>query len=73
MSKIQELLGKILKSRIEREKVAGNLDADKVNLSETLDIFLAGNKITSEQYAEFTEMINPTVTTTATDGTKATA
>jgi hypothetical protein len=60
MTKIQELLGKILKSRIEREKVAGTIETNKASLSETLDIFLAGDKITAEQYAEFTELITPT-------------
>ena len=61
MTKLQELLGKILRSRIEREKAAGTLETNKTTISETLDIFLAGDKITTEQYAEFTELITPTV------------
>lgn len=56
MTKLQELLGKILKSRIERETTEGTLEADKANLSETLDIFIANNKITSEQYKELLEL-----------------
>ena len=60
MTKIQEILGKILKSRIEREKAAGTLENNKETLIETLDIFLAGDKITAEQYGEFSEMITPT-------------
>ena len=62
----QELLTKILKNRINSEISAGTLEADKANLSQTLDIFLAGNKITSDQYAELTELITPTTTTTTT-------
>ncbi len=65
MTRLQELLGKILKNRILREQTSGTLDADKANLSETLDIFLAGDKITSIQYAELTELINPTPVNTA--------
>lgn len=61
MTKSQELLGKILRSRIERERVAETLETNKTILTETLDIFLAGDKITTEQYAEFTELITPTV------------
>lgn len=62
MTKMQEILGKILKSRIEREKVAGTLETNKASLSETLDIFLAEDKITADQYTEFTEMITATTT-----------
>ena len=65
MTRLQELLGKILKNRILREQTSGTLDADKANLSETLVIFLAGDKITSIQYAELTELINPTPVNTA--------
>jgi hypothetical protein len=62
MTTLQELLGKILTSRINTEKANGTLDADKENLSQTLDIFLAGDKITTDQYAGFTELIDPTTT-----------
>ncbi|UZP04244.1 hypothetical protein JW813_04385 [Clostridium botulinum] len=57
MTKMQELLGRILKNRINAEKEAGTLESDKVNLNETLDILLAGNKIIAEQYAEFIALI----------------
>jgi hypothetical protein len=60
MTKIQEILGKILTSRIKRENVAGILETNKEKLTETLDIFLAGDKITAEQYGEFSEMITST-------------
>ncbi|OOM71093.1 hypothetical protein CLPUN_50850 [Clostridium puniceum] len=56
MTKLQELLGKILKSRIEREIEDGILETDKANLCETLDIFMASKKITSEQYKELAEL-----------------
>ncbi len=72
MTTLQELLGKILTSRINTEKVSGALDADKNNLSQTLDIFLAGNKITMDQYTELTNLINPTTTdSTSSDSGKA--
>lgn len=61
MTKMQELLGRILRNRINAEKESGTLENDKVNLNETLDIFLAGNKITAEQYAEFSTLITPSV------------
>ena len=71
MTTLQELLGKILTSRINTEKVNGALDADKDNLSKTLDIFLAGNKITMNQYTELTELINPTTAdSTSSDSSK---
>lgn len=62
MTILQELLGKILTSRINTEKANGTLEVDKDNISQVLDIFLAGNKITTDQYAEFTNLITPTIT-----------
>ena len=71
MTILQELLGKILTSRINTEKANGTLDADRDNISKTLDIFLAGDKITTDQYAEFTNLINPTTTdSTSPDSSK---
>ena len=71
MTTLQELLGKILTSRINTEKANGTLDADRDNISKTLDIFLAGDKITTDQYAEFTNLINPTTTdSTSSDSSK---
>jgi hypothetical protein len=70
MTTLQELLGKILTSRVNTEKSNGTLDADKDNLSKTLDIFLAGNKITMDQYTELTNLINPTTTTPSDNTTK---
>jgi hypothetical protein len=69
MTTLQELLGKILTSRINTEKANGTLDADKGNISNILDIFLAGNKITTDQYADFTNLITPTITNDKESGT----
>jgi hypothetical protein len=72
MTTLQELLGKILTSRINTEKANGTLDADKENLSQTLDVFLAGNKITLDQYKELTALITPATTDSASsDSSKA--
>lgn len=62
MTKKQELLGRILRNRINADIKEEKLETDKESLLETLDIFIAGDKITAEQYAEFTELIAPTVT-----------
>ena len=71
MTTLQELLGKILTSRINTEKANGTLDADKDNLSKTLDIFLAGNKIAMDQYTELTELVTSTTAdTTSSDSSK---
>ncbi len=70
MTILQELLGKILTSRINTEKANIAFDADKDNLSQTLDIFLAGNKITMDQYTELTELINPITDNTSSDSSK---
>lgn len=55
MTKTQELLGKILKQRIETEKEKGTLNVEEIQ--NTLDILYAGGKITDEQYVEFTTAI----------------
>ncbi len=56
MTLTQKLLGNILKNRINEElKKAAS---DFTTIQETMDIFLAGNKITMEQYSELTELIN---------------
>ncbi|WP_242953928.1 hypothetical protein [Clostridium sp. BL-8] len=40
-------------------------------IQKTMDIFLAEDKITTDQYAEFTGLINPTTTdSTNTDSSK---
>jgi len=58
MTKMQEILGNILRNRINAEfkKDIKNF----TSIQETMDIFLAGDKITAEQYGEFSEMITPT-------------
>lgn len=55
MSMMQTLLGNILRNRINAE--LKKEVKDFTTIQETMDIFLAGNKITTEQYAEFTELI----------------
>ena len=56
MTTTQKLLGNILKNRINEElKKAA---PDFTTIQETMDIFLAGNKITMEQYSELAELIN---------------
>jgi 5,10-methylene-tetrahydrofolate dehydrogenase/methenyl tetrahydrofolate cyclohydrolase len=55
---MQTLLGKILRNRINAE--LKKEVKDFTTIQETMDIFLAGDKLTAEQYAEFTELITPT-------------
>lgn len=66
MTAIQTLLGNILRNRINAELKKETKDF--ISIQETMDIFLAGDKITAEQYSEFTGLI----TQTATDGTATT-
>ena len=58
MTKIQELLGKILRNRINAELNKGIKDF--ATIQEAMDIFIAGDKITAEQYGELAELITPT-------------
>lgn len=58
MTKMQELLGNILRNRINAELKKETKDF--TTIQETMDIFLAGDKITTDQYAEFTDLITPT-------------
>lgn len=58
MTKMQELLGNILRNRINAELKKDKEEQDFESIQETMDIFLAGDKITVEQYTEFTELIN---------------
>lgn len=58
---MQEILGRILKNRITREKANNTLNVEEI--TNTLNIFLAGGSITAEQYGTFTEMITTTETT----------
>lgn len=55
MTKMQELLGNILRNRINAE--LKKEVKDFISIQETMDIFLAGAKITVEQYSEFTTLI----------------
>lgn len=58
MTTIQTLLGNILRNRINAE--LKKEIKDFTTIQETIDIFLAGDKITTEQYTEFTGLITPT-------------
>ena len=58
MTEKQTLLGKILTNRINTAKTNGMTDFTEIQ--NTLDIFLAGGSITSEQYAELAGLITPT-------------
>lgn len=57
MTTMQTLLGNILRNRINAELKKEIKDFTKIQ--ETMDIFLAGDKITAEQYAEFIGLITP--------------
>ncbi len=64
MSTMQTLLGNILRNRINAELKKKAADQNLATIQETMDIFLAGDKITTDQYGEFTNLINPTATDT---------
>ena len=57
MTLMQTLLGNILRNRINAELKKDKAIQNFVTIQETMDIFLAGDKITTEQYSEFTELI----------------
>ena len=59
---MNEVIGRILKSRITREKANNTLNVEE--MTNTLNIFLAGGSITAEQYAEFTDLIAPAAAST---------
>lgn len=60
MTTMQTLLGNILRNRVNAELKKDKETQDFRSVQETMDIFLAGDKITTEQYAEFTNLIAPT-------------
>lgn len=57
MTTIQKLLGNILRNRINEELKKEETQREFTSIQEVMDIFLAGAKITAEQYAEFTELM----------------
>lgn len=57
MTAIQKLLGNILRNRINEELKKEENQRDVTSIQEVVDIFLAGAKITAEQYAEFTDLM----------------
>ncbi|MBN7573663.1 MULTISPECIES: hypothetical protein [Clostridium] len=67
MTKMQELLGRILNNRINAELTKDKQGQNFVSIQETMDIFLAGDKITAEQYADFTALIVPVDNTATTN------
>lgn len=66
MTTMQTLLGNILRNRINAELKKAAADQNFTTIQETMDIFLAGDKITTDQYAEFTNLINPTTSANST-------
>jgi len=60
MTKMQDILGRILRNRIHADIKEGTLETDRESLQQTMDMFVAANKITAEQYAEFAQLITPT-------------
>lgn len=54
---MSNILYKILKNRINAELQKEEAERDFTEISQTLDIFLAGGKITVEQYTELNELI----------------
>jgi hypothetical protein len=63
MTTIQTLLGNILRNRINEELKKEKATQNFTTIQETMDIFLAGDKITAEQYEEFTNLIALVATT----------
>lgn len=59
MTSTQTLLGNILKNRINTELAKSEDQRDFTTIQTTMDIFLAGGKITIDQYSELTGLINP--------------
>ena len=57
MTATQKLLGNILRNRINGELKKEENQRDFANIQEVMDIFLAGAKITAEQYAEITDLM----------------
>lgn len=71
MSTIQTLLGNILRNRINAELKKAAANQNFTTIQETMDIFLAGDKISTEQYGEFTSLITQTTAdTTSSDSSK---
>lgn len=64
MTATQKLLGNILRNRINEELKKEENQREFTSIQEAMDIFLAGAKITAEQYTEFTGLT--TLTTEAT-------
>lgn len=59
---MNEKLYKILNNRINAELKKVEKERDFISINNTLDIFLAGGKITVEQYTELAELTTPVTT-----------
>lgn len=57
MTATQKLLGNILRNRINEELKKEENQREFTSIQEVMDIFLAGAKITAEQYGEFTDLM----------------
>lgn len=62
MTKMQEIMGRILTNRITRDKANNTLNIEEI--TNMLKIFLAGDDITFEQYTGFIDVITPVANTT---------
>ena len=59
MTTTQKLLGSILKNRILEQLALPEEQRNFTTIQETMDIFLAGGKLTIEQHSELTDLIDP--------------
>lgn len=59
MTATQKLLGNILKNRIIEEFKKPEEQRNFATIQETMDIFIAGGKITIQQYSELAGIIIP--------------
>lgn len=57
MTSTQKLLRNILKNKINTQLALPQEQRDFTTIKETMDTFLAGDKITIEQYTELTELM----------------
>lgn len=65
MTTMQALLGNILRNRINAELKKDAASQNFTTIQKTMNIFIEGDKITTDQYTEFTNLINPNITDNA--------
>jgi hypothetical protein len=59
MTSIQQILGTILINRINAELKKDKASQDFTSIKDTLDIFLAGDRITVDQHTELEDLMTP--------------